>query len=369
MIEFSLHPNIYATGVHNGLRSMLEDAWVRLHEPGDGTLYIISGFANYNGGARFYRPFREHTENGGKIIAFLGGSPAQRLSSKQVVEALLECGAEVNIVNRKRLLHAKLYGGVTSTGQTLVLSSGNFTGPGMSQNVEASLILKDDLLTQADFLWDDLIAKMYAQTWLRYNPGLDDFDAPGWKLLYDETPGLVVLDESEEITLIVILGHADTARIQAERGTKAALGSQYLWLSKDSFDFFPPLTIRNKRGYKGTLSAQVNLHYVDLDLTDNQCRVTFEAENNLDFRLGTGKLRYTKLAKQGDLACLSRVGEDAYELRIIKQDMPVYRELSPHAINFIGHQGKRYGYIDNPQFEEIMGMRLKTYTRKLTTRT
>jgi hypothetical protein len=29
MIEFGLHPNIYATGKHKGLRSMLEDIWIR----------------------------------------------------------------------------------------------------------------------------------------------------------------------------------------------------------------------------------------------------------------------------------------------------------------------------------------------------
>jgi len=362
VIEFSLHPNIYVTGNHKSLRSMLEDVWVRRHTPGDGTFYIISGFANYNGGARFYRPFREHTENGGKIIAFLAGSSTQRLSSKQVVEALLECGAEVNIINRKRLLHAKCYGAATSIGQSLIVSSGNFTGPGMSQNVEASLRLQDELLTQANFQWNSLIAAMYAQTWLRYTPQLTAPNKPDWKLLYDETPGLkITLDDSEAVTLILVLGHADTARIQAERREKAALGSQYFWLSKDSFDFFPPLTIRNKKGYKGSLSALIKLHYVDLGTSDARCRVTFEAENNLDFRLGTGKLRYTKLAKRGDIACISRISEDAYELRIIKRNTPVYNLLNGYAINFIGYQGKRYGYIDNPQFEEITGIRLKQH--------
>ncbi len=358
MIDFTLHPNIYATGSYNGLRSMLEDVWVRSHESGDGTFYIISGFANYNGGARFYRPFREHTDNGGKIVAFLGGSISQRLSSKQVVEALLECGAEVNIVNRKRLLHAKCYGSATSKGQELVVTSGNFTGPGMSQNVEASLMMKNDTLANTNFRWNDLIDSIDAQTWLRYNPSITDFSDPSWSLLYDETPGLVILDESEEVTLIVILGHADTARIQANRGTKSALGSQYFWLSKDSFDFFPPLTIRNQRGYKGTLSALVSLHYVDLNVTDDQGRVTFEVENNLDFRLGTGRLRYTKLASQNDIACISRIGEDRYELRIVHQGTQEYNDLIPFATNFIGHQGKRYGYVDNQKFEQIANVRL-----------
>ena len=357
MINFSLHPNVYSAGIHTGLRSMLEDVWVRTHEPGDGSLYIISGFANYNGGARFYRTFKEHTENGGKIVAFLGGSTAQRLSSKQVVEALLECGAEVNIINRKRLLHAKCYGSVTSNGQNLIVSSGNFTGPGMSQNVEASLMIKNDILSTSQFTWGGLISEMYAQSWLNYQPKLTQTNTPGWQLLYDETPGLIALDESEETTLIVILGHADTARIQADFGTKAALGTQYFWLSKDSFDFFPPLTIRNNRGYKGTLSTLIKLHYVDLGITE-VCRVTFEAENNFDFRLGNGALRYTKLAKEGDLACISRVSDDQYELRIIKSESTEFNNLSPFAINFIGHRGKRYGYIDNSQFEKLANIKV-----------
>ncbi|MBJ6911829.1 hypothetical protein JG661_21425, partial [Vibrio cholerae] len=70
--------------------------------------------------------------------------------------------------------------------------------------------------------------------------------------------------------------------------------------------FFPPLTIRNTRGWKGTLSALITLDYIDLGIRREE-RVTFEAENNLDFRLGTGALRYSGIAAPGDLACLSRI--------------------------------------------------------------
>lgn len=360
MIEFTLHPNIYATGQSAGLRHMLEKTWVRRHQPGDGTFYIISGFANFNGGARFYRTFREHTEQGGRLVAYLGGSTSQRLTSKQVVGALLDCGAEIHIINRKRLLHAKCYGAATSQGEQLIVTSGNFTGPGMAQNVEAAVWLDDPILQQGNFSWPQLIDQMNRQNWVRYQLTGSDPANPGWQLLYDETPGQVVLDESETVTLILILGHADTARIQAAPGAKAALGSQYFWLSKDSYDFFPPLTIRNQRGIKGTLSALVTLHYIDLGITDTACRVTFEAENNLDFRLGTGKLRNSQLCRPGDLACISRVAEDRYELRIINQTSPDYPLLLPYAIHFIGHQGKRFGYIDNSQFAAILGIKLSS---------
>jgi len=359
MAEFTLHPNVYTTGSLTGLRNMLEKVWVSDHAPGDGTLYIVSGFANYNGGARFYRTFREHVDAGGRIVAYVAGSTAQRLSSRQSVEALLESGAEVNVINRKRLVHAKIYGVSDSKGDTLVVSSGNFTGPGMSQNVEASICVDPSETSKTGFEWDDVANSLDSQKWLKYQPDLDDMTTPGWKLLYDETPGKVPIDETDQVTMIVVLGHADTARIQADKGTNAAKGTQYFWLSKDSFDFFPPLVIRNQRGIKGTLSCLVTLEYLDLGVTDTKCRVTFEAENNLDFRLGTGKARSTKIAAEGDIACITRMGEDRYQLRIFPAGSRPHGVLAPHAVNFIGHQGKRYGYVDNEDFEKALNEKLQ----------
>ena len=337
---------------------MLEQTWVREHTPGDGTFYILSGFANYNGGVRFYPVFKNHVEKGGHLVAFLGGSTAQNLTSQQVVEELLGCGAEVNIVNRKRILHAKCYGVRDSIGQKLVVSSGNFTGPGMSQNVEAALALDRDSTATMRFSWDDLVSGIRRQRWEIYQPTLADRKAPAWKLLYDEIGGPVTLDTSQEATLVVTLGHHDTARIQAGPGSEEGKGSQYIWLSRDCYDFFPPLTIRNTRGVKATFSAIIKVRYVDLGVEDDEVRVTFEAENNLDFRFGTGKLRYTRLADEGDLAAISRIGEAEYELRIIRQGSPQFAALSAYAINFIGHQGKRFGYLPNHEFEKIMGVQL-----------
>lgn len=153
--------------------------------------------------------------------------------------------------------------------------------------------------------------------------------------------------------MVLALSHADTARINAKPGSNASKGTQYFWLSKDCYDFFPPLIIRNARGHKATYSCLIRMHYVDLGIIDESCRVTFEAENNLDFRLGTGKLRYTGLAAAGDIATISRVGEMDYELRIYRKNTPQYPLLNNYAINFIGHQGKRYGYIQNTDFNKI----------------
>jgi len=156
--------------------------------------------------------------------------------------------------------------------------------------------------------------------------------------------------------MILRLSHSDTVRIQAAPSSVASKGTQYFWLSKDCYDFFPPLTIRNSRGQKATYSCMVQMTYIDLDQIDDQCRITFEAENNLDFRLGTGPLRYSKLVGAGDLAAISRIGETRYELRLYKQGSAEYEALMPTAIHLIGHQGKQYGYMPNAEFAATIGL-------------
>lgn len=355
-LDFSIHPNVYATGEPKGLVHMLERIWVRDHTPGDGTMYIVSGFGNHNGAVRFLETFGKHVAAGGKVVSVFAGSTAQRLTSRQLVKAMLEARAEVNIVNRKRLLHAKCYGTTSTGGESLVVSSGNFTGPGMGLNVESSVLLPDDLLRAAGFSWSKAVEGLLGQAWDIHRPDLaHDTDAP-WKLLYDEFDRELVLDESEEATLLVLLGHADTARIQAAPGTEEGKGSQYFWLSRDCYGFFPPLTIRNERGFKTTFSCLIRLKYVDLGgEVDDECRVTFEAENNFDFRLGTGRLRYSRLASPGDIAAISRVGERDYELRIIRFGSAVHVALLANMVNLIGYRGKRYGLIDNVVFSGIVG--------------
>lgn len=354
MNELTLHPNVYHTGTSKGLITLLERMWVRGHTPGDGTLYIVSGFANYNGGVRFYDTFRRHIDNGGKIVAVLGGSTSSRLSSKQVVAELLEAGVDVNIVNRKRLMHAKSYGRSSDDGSMIVVTSGNFTGPGMSQNVEMAVLLDQPTIAAMKFSWQEMVDGMLSQKWDYYKPTLGDVTSPAWKLLYDEQAAGVKLDDTDEVTLIMSLSHADTARIMADPGTNAGKGSQYFWLSKDSFDFLPPLTILNRRGYKTTYSCLVDMNFVDLG-EHREVRLTFEAENNLDFRLGTGPLRYTKLAERGDIAAITRISESKYELRLFRAGSALFAALNPHAVNFVGHQGKQYGYIPNSQFYTLIG--------------
>jgi hypothetical protein len=341
---------------------MLEQIWVRELTPGEGTLYLVSGFGNYNGGVRFFEAFRQHVARGGRIVSFFAGSTAQRLTSRQLVEELLTVGAEVHLVNRKRLLHSKIYGSSTDTGDQLIVTSGNFTGPGMSQNVEAALMLDSDGTQEIGFSWAEVVNSLLRQTWDRYLPVLADPAAPAWQLLYDEAARGIVLDDTDEITLIVVLGHSDTVRIQAAPGTVEVAGTQYFWLSRDSYGFFPPLTLRNSRGTKATFSCLVRMHYIDLGVTQ-ESRVTFEAENNLDFRLGTGPLRSTRIAGTGDLAVISRTSETDYELRIVRQDTQLYGLLRQHAVNIIGHQGKQYGYIDNDTFSSLTGIRLPSVPR------
>ena len=353
MNELTVHPNVYATGRSKGLVSILERVWLRDHELGDGTFYVVSGFANYNGGVRFFPVFRQHVDQGGKVVAVFSGSTRHNLTSKQVVHEMLDCGAEVHVINRKRLMHAKSYGSKTNKGEILVVTSGNFTGPGMAQNVEMSLLLDSPTTRSLGFSWDDMFSSMLSQRWDYYNPRLDDLSTPAWQLLYDEQASTIVLDETNEVTLILRLGHADTVRINATPGSSASQGTQYFWLSKDCYDFFPPLTVLNARGVKRTYSCMVWMNFVDLG-QEFKVRVTFEAENNLDFRLGTGPLRYTGLAQTGDIAAITRVRETQYELRLFRQNNRIARKLVPHAVNLIGHQDKKYGFISNQKFKNVI---------------
>ena len=75
-------------------------------------------------------------------------------------------------------------------------------------------------------------------------------------------------------------------------------------------------------------------------------------ENNVDFRLGTGALRGTGLAGEGDVAAISRTGENNYELRLYQRGGDIAERLASHAVNFIGHKGKRYGFIANDEFRD-----------------
>ncbi len=352
MSEFLLQPDVYRTGARKNLLGMLEDTWINDRQLGDGDLYILSGFGNYNGGVRFYSTFREHVDLGGRAIAFFGGSRSQRLTSRQLVSRMLDCGCEVRVINRKRIFHTKCYGWETSDAQNLVITSGNFTGPGLSQNVEAALSLDDSHIRQVGFNWADLRDSILSQNWDVYEPRLDDLEGPAWDLLYDEKGRRPPEEELDLVTMIVSLGHADTARINADRGTNAGKGSQYFWLSKDCFDFFPALTILNERGYKTTNSCIITLNYIDIGVTDTQCRVTFEAGNNVDFRLGTGKLKYTKTASINDLAAISRVGDEEYDLRILRDGSPEHQAMLPYATTHIGNRGKRFGFLSNERFND-----------------
>lgn len=346
MNELTVHPDVYSTGAATGLVDLLTTVWTAGPDAVSGALHIVSGFGNYNGGVRFFDIFRRHIVNGGSVSALFAGSASARLTSRQLVEELLQCGVKVTVVNRKRLLHAKAYGRSCETGDTIIVSSGNFTGPGMTQNIELAVLLDEVTTARMGFRWNDLEASMRTQSWDYYTPELSDPESPAWVMLYDEVGTVVPVDESELVSMVLILGHADTARINAVRGDRAARGTQYFWLSKDCFAFFPALTIRNERGRKATYSCIINMMYVDLNVMD-EVRVTFEAENNLDFRLGTGKLRSTGLASEGDMAVLTRRGERDYELRLLRQGTRQFESLRPYATHFIGHVGKKFGYLPN----------------------
>ena len=97
------------------------------------------------------------------------------------------------------------------------------------------------------------------------------------------------------------------------------------------------------------------MNFVDLKRI-KEIRVTFEAENNLDFRLGTGPLRGTRLAQSGDVAAISRIAERNYELRLYRRSTATADWLVNHAVNFVGNRGKKYGFVSNEDFRAFAGV-------------
>ena len=359
-MDFTLQPNIYTTRTQGApnLLSLLEKIWVSdLVEHnliGKGSMYILSGFSNFNGGVRFYNHIENHIKRGGRCQIILGGSSRQNMSSQQIVRKLLDIGCDVGIINRKSIFHAKCYGYKFEKQSTLIVSSGNFTSRGLTQNVEASLHLSFEDMTGFNFNWDDLFQQIKKQKFEFYK-ATNNQDAPFWNLLFNEDRGRIGEEESKDSynTLLVTLSHSDTSRIQAEPGSTQSKGTQYFWLSKDSYDFFPALNIPNQRGYKKTYQTLINIDYKDLGIQHEE-RVTFEAENNFDFRLGTSQLRGTKIANRQDLIALTRLSERDYEMRIFPKESLQYHALIQYATNLIGHKGKQYGYIDNRKFFNLL---------------
>lgn len=355
-MEFTLQPNIYTTHAHGApnLLALLEKIWVSdLEEQdllGQGSMYILSGFSNFNGGVRFYNHIEKHIKKGGKCQIILGGSTQQNMSSLQIVRKLLDIGCDVGIINRKAIFHAKCYGYKAKDQSSLIVSSGNFTSRGLTQNIEASLHLDSRDIAGLGFDWDEMFQQIRSQKFEFYK-ATNDQQAPFWNLLFNEDRGRVGEEGSGDSynTLLITLSHSDTVRIQAEPGSTQFKGSQYFWLSKDSYDFFPALDIPNQRGYKKTYQTLINIDYRDLGIKQEE-RVTFEAENNFDFRLGTSTLKGTKIASRQDLIALTRLGERDYEMRIFPKESLQYHTFIQYAVNFIGHRGKQYGYIDNKTF-------------------
>ena len=207
-MEFLLQPEICKTSSGPTLMSLLEKIWIKDLKSkrlmGKGTFYILSGFSNFNGGVRFYNCIEKHIADGGRCEVILGGSTSQNMSSQQVVKKLLEIGCKVGVVNRKAIFHAKCYGYQTDGYKTLIVSSGNFTSRGLTQNIEASLLLENEDFNM-DFDWNHVMNQIRKQKIDYYEASLNEQNLV-WKLLYDEFRGKTIEDKQSLFqTLIMTL--------------------------------------------------------------------------------------------------------------------------------------------------------------------
>lgn len=342
--RFTLQPSIYNApdGSGSDLATLLESLWSRT--PPTSTIYVAAGFVDQNGVLPFVKTFKKHVELGGRVRCFFGGSAGQNMAGRQAVQELLSSGAEVSLLNRKKIFHVKMYGTLSDTQQELILSSGNLTGNGIALNVESSVVIGPMYLSAAGFSWQTWEQRVRSS--FEWHPlSLRDPDNPGWRLTYDETHGRIGgqdEDGSDDISeaLVFTLSPIDVARVL----TRNYPGTQYFWLSRYTAGYFPPLLPRSRPSAKKTFSTDVTVDFIDVRKKE-QVSVTFEAYNNLDFRLGTGPLKGTGVANAGDVAVLDRVGEREYRLRVMNQHSVKARRLLPYLINFVGHKGKRYGFV------------------------
>lgn len=344
MISFSLQPVVYTTDpTKDTLQSHLDKMWGEA--PSGSTATIVAGFGNLNGVLPFVKSLKKIAESG-EVLAFFGAATGQRMASIQLVCELLTLGATVNLLTRKKIMHAKLYGLEQSGNAALIVSSGNFTGSGIALNVEASLYVDGDELEKMDFSWPDVRQELLATfNWTTLTPGdLEDDKHPGWKLVFDEESAdprsMETWVEGDEV-LGMTLSPTDVNRVTG----KQKLGTQYFWLSRFVAGFFPPLTdLPDKSDAKRTFKTTVNVDFLDLGEAADMT-VTFEAYNNLDFRLLTSPLKGTNVAEEGDMMLLRRVDERKYHLRIIRKGSKDFARLIPYLVHSIGIKEKRYGWV------------------------
>lgn len=351
-LQFVFQPGVYSTpGEVGDLGEILDSMWGAA--PAGSTVYAASAFVDQNGVLPFVKRLKAHSSKGGFVRCFFGASPGQAMASRQAVTELLNSDARVFLLNRKKIFHSKLYG-VAGEEDELVVSSGNFTGNGLALNIESSVRISGKTLATAKFTWKQWERRLtnsfewYEATLARIANPQD----PAFKLTFDETharPATVAEENGEgDEVLVYTLNPTDVNRIQDPDYT----GTAYFWLSRYSSGYFPPLQMRSRPGAIKTFSADINVDFLDIG-KKKQVRVTFEAYNNLDFRLGVGPLRATGVAAKGDMAVLDRVGHRDYRLRIIDGTSKEAKRIRPYLIHKAGHRGKRYGMVPRKLIKKL----------------
>lgn len=345
MIELLVQPGVYSTGANRDtVQSFLAEMWAKAPQPSHA--YVVSGFVNVNGVLPFVKDLAAVVAGGGSVNCYFGGSASQRMTSKQAVVELVGLGATVNVLSRKKIMHAKMYGIASASKTAAVITSGNFTGNGISLNIEASAYIDGEDLEGTGFSWPKACTALEEEaTWNKLvHADLENPTNPGWKLLFDEESGapegIDTWAEGDEI-LAMTLSPTDVARITGAQ----PLGTQYFWLSRFVSGFFPPLTeLPEKPDAKRTFKTSIQVEFVDVGETAD-CTVTFEAYNNLDFRLLTSPLKGTGLADAGDMMILRRRKEREYVLKVLGDGTPEHATLLPYLIHPIGIKDKRYGWV------------------------
>lgn len=154
----------------------------------------LVAFASYGGVSALTRYIKEGKENGMNIKIILGID--QKGTSKEALDEVLSWGVDAKIyhTNSKNIFHPKVYLFENVDIFTLIVGSNNLTVPGLVQNIECSLLIKD--------IKSNSIHKDFYEYWKTILDGTEENLFPLTQELIDYLANeSLILSESQRVAL------------------------------------------------------------------------------------------------------------------------------------------------------------------------
>lgn len=154
----------------------------------------LVAFASYGGVSALTRYIKEGKEKGMNIKIILGID--QKGTSKEALDEVLSWGVDAKIyhTNSKNIFHPKVYLFENVDIFTLIVGSNNLTVPGLVQNIECSLLIKD--------IRSNSIHKDFYEYWKSILDGTEEHLFPLTQELIDYLANeCLILSESQRVVL------------------------------------------------------------------------------------------------------------------------------------------------------------------------